>query len=493
MKYFVYCRKSTESEDRQVLSIDSQRSEIERAFGNASDVQIVTVFEESFSAKTPGRPIFETMLRRIEKGEAHGIIAWHPDRLARNSVDGGRLIYLLDQNLLKDLKFSTFSFENNPQGKFMLSIIFGYSKYYVDSLSENVKRGNRAKVERGWRPGIAPLGYVNDPKTRTIIPDGAHFNTIRRIFRLMLTGAYPVRSVLRIATEEWGYRTPNTARYGGRPLAQSTLYSLLGNPFYAGHFSWNGRLYPGKHDPMITMDEFQRIQELIGRPGMQKPQKHTFPFTGLIRCGGCGLMITAEHKINRYGSHYTYYRCTKRRGAQRCTQPYVTAKDLDRQFGHFIAQIMLDDAMTLDLIQRVAAENELIRPQNSSVQETAARELQALRQQLSTATDLRVRNLIEDEEYLARRREIEMEVIASEERLKTIENSPDWFEPAQLLISFRNQAMSWFSAGADEVKRNIVFCIGSNFTLTDKKLYGEAKKPFTLRVEEPQFLYTQGW
>ena len=493
MKYFVYCRKSTESEDRQVLSIHSQRSEIERAFGNASDVQIVSIFEESFSAKTPGRPIFETMLKRIEKGEAHGIIAWHPDRLARNSVDGGRLIYLLDQNLLKDLKFSTFSFENNPQGKFMLSIIFGYSKYYVDSLSENVKRGNRAKVERGWRPGIAPLGYVNDSKTRTIIPDGVHFNTIRRIFRLMLTGAYPVRSVLRIATEEWGYRTPDTTRYGGRPLSQSTLYSLLGNPFYAGHFSWNGRLYPGKHEPMITMDEFQRIQELIGRPGTQKPQKYTFPFTGLIHCGGCGLMITAEHKINRYGSRYTYYRCTKRRGAQLCTQPYVIAKDLERQFGHFIAQIMLDDAMTQELIQQVVAEHELIQPKNSSGQETAARELQALRQQLSTATDLRVRNLIEDEEYLARRREIEIEMIASSERLKTIESSPDWFEPAQLLISFRNQATSWFSSGADEVKRNIVFCIGSNFTLTDKKLYGEAKKPFTIRVEEPDFLYTQGW
>ena len=145
MKYFVYCRKSSESEDRQILSIESQETELLRAFANAEGIEIAQVFYESFSAKSPGRKVFEELITRVEKGEAQGLIAWHPDRLARNSIDGGKIVYLLDRGLLKDLKFATFTFENNPQGKFMLSITFGYSKYYVDSLSENVKRGNRAK------------------------------------------------------------------------------------------------------------------------------------------------------------------------------------------------------------------------------------------------------------------------------------------------------------------------------------------------------------
>src|SRR5262249_35405682 len=147
-------------------------------------------------------PLFNAMLARIERGEADGVIAWHPDRLARNSMDGGRIIYMLDQMRIKDLKFSTFSFENNSQGKFMLSIIFGYSKYYVDNLSENVKRGNRAKAERGWRPNHAPLGYRNDRASSTIVKDPERFPLIRRMFDLLLTGISPSQ-ICKIARYEW--------------------------------------------------------------------------------------------------------------------------------------------------------------------------------------------------------------------------------------------------------------------------------------------------
>src|SRR5215467_6460117 len=193
MRYFAYCRKSTEDEDRQVLSIVSQKRELAKRFGQKEEIAIIDTFEESFSAKNPGRPIFNEMLRRIKRGEADGIIAWHPDRLARNSVDGGQIIYFLDLGILKDLKFVTYNFENTPQGKFMLGIMFSNSKYYSDALSENVKRGNRTKIENGWRPGRAPIGYLNDKQTRTIIKDPDRFTLIRKMWDLMLTGVYSPR------------------------------------------------------------------------------------------------------------------------------------------------------------------------------------------------------------------------------------------------------------------------------------------------------------
>ena len=133
IKYIAYCRKSTDEKEKQVLSIESQIEEL-KEFAIKEKLQIVCFLTESRTAKGLGRPVFEEVIQKIENGEANAILSWHPDRLARNSVDGGKVIYLLDTGKLLDLKFPTFWFDNTPQGKFMLSIAFGQSKYYVDNF-----------------------------------------------------------------------------------------------------------------------------------------------------------------------------------------------------------------------------------------------------------------------------------------------------------------------------------------------------------------------
>jgi len=186
-KFFLYARKSTDLEDKQVRSIEDQIAEL-RAFAKQENLNIVDVFIEKQSAKIPGRPIFGEMLERVESGEANGILAWHADRLARNSVDGGRIIYLFDTGKLANLKFPTLWFENTPQGKFMLNIVFGQSKYYVDSLSENTKRGLRQKVKRGEYSGPAPIGYINDSRTKSVVVDRKKAKIIRGGLRTLRRG-----------------------------------------------------------------------------------------------------------------------------------------------------------------------------------------------------------------------------------------------------------------------------------------------------------------
>jgi len=181
MKYFLYTRKSTDDEDRQVLSIEAQLAEL-KEFAAKEKLAIAASFTEAKTAKEPGRTQFAEMLRRLEAGEAQGIISWHPDRLARNPIDGGQVIYLVDREIIKSLKFPTFWFEDTPQGKFMLNIAFGQSKYFIDNLSENVKRGLRQKLRRGEWPGWAPIGYLNDYKNHTIIKDTDKSAYIKKVF-----------------------------------------------------------------------------------------------------------------------------------------------------------------------------------------------------------------------------------------------------------------------------------------------------------------------
>ena len=478
MKYFVYCRKSTESEDRQVLSIESQCNELRRAFGGALDVEIVDVYREAASAKAPGRKLFNEMLMRIGQGDASGIIAWHPDRLARNSIDGGQVIYLLDRGILKDMKFATQSFENNPQGKFMLSITFGYSKYYVDSLSENVKRGNRTKVEKGWRPNRAPLGYCNDRETKTIIKDPVRFPLIRNMFELMLTGSYSPTRIAFIARDEWGLTTPQRKRSGGAVLAVGSAYKIFTNPFYAGIIVWNGQTYPGKHEPVVNLDEFKRVQKLIERPGRSRPQRQVFAFTGMIHCGACGLMVTAEQKVNRFGSRYTYYHCTKRRLVPLCRQPSIEIKELELQLVRFLEQLTIGDRVHRAIIAQLNALKDHWNTEGDARTRSVETALRGITTELSELTGLRLRNILTDEEFLSKRRGLQQEQLRLTQQLDRLRAEANRFEPIEDVILCNSQAASWFDRGDDQSKKLIVETVCSNLALKDKILNIEAKKPF---------------
>lgn len=480
-RYISYCRKSTDDEDHQVLSIESQRQELKR-FAERERIEIVEAKEEARSAKNPGRPIFNEILARIGRGEADGILAWHPDRLARNALDGGQIIHLLDTGKLQNLKFPTYTFENTSQGKFMLAIMFGQSKYYVDSLSENVRRGNRTKREKGWYPGVAPMGYLNgrsESGEKVIAIDPVRFPVMKRLWNLLLSGGYSVPQLLRIATNEMGLRTPKRRKSGGSPLSVSGIYRIFSNPFYAGELVHDHQSYPGKHEPMVTHAQFQKAQQLIGRADRARPKGYIFAYTGLIRCGNCGGGITAEHKVNRFGSRYVYYHCTHNKARMACREKCLEERQLEEQIVEFLRSVSLDEAEVEKALVAIDEERQKRHNADDGIKESIERALNACVRNMDNLTKLRYRELIGEDEFLRQRAELGREELTLKERQQQLETE-SWVEPSRKLFSFSNRAVFWLTHGTPDEKRLILSTVGSNLTMSGKKLNIDANEPFQI-------------
>jgi len=315
-QWYLYIRKSTDEVDRQVLSLEAQMAEL-REFAERESLNIIETFVEKKTAKIPGRPVFNEMMDKLEQGLPHqiGILSWNPDRLSRNSIDAGKIVYLLDTGKVAGLKFPTFAFENNPLGKFFLSISLSNAKYYIDNLSENVQRGNRAKLRRGEWPGQKPLGYVYDHRLRNIVPDKKKAEIVKKIFTEFAEGKHCYRSIAD-RLSEFGIK-----RKGGQPRSNHSINLLLTNELYMGIMRWNGESHEGKYQPLISKQLFSKVQEVLQNKSRPRKVKegHDFPFCGLFHCS-CGAMMSAQWAKGN-GGLYRYYRCTRKKG--KCHEPYI--------------------------------------------------------------------------------------------------------------------------------------------------------------------------
>ena len=483
MKYFIYARKSTDSEERQVLSIEAQLAEL-KEFAAKEKLEIVASLCEAKTAKEPGRTVFGEMLDRIEKGAAQGILAWHPDRLARNSIDGGRIIYLLDTGKLKDLKFPTFWFDNTPQGKFMLNIAFGQSKYYIDNLSENIKRGHRAKLRKGIWPSFAPLGYLNNHKTKGIDIDPEKAPLIRKAFELYATGEYTLKAIAKILKDA-GLRS-----YKGKVLSVSCVQRMLKNTFYYGVFRFNGEMYDGSHEPIISKKLFDTIQQVMNNRGKKKrKRKHNFAFSGLMRCGNCGCMITAEIQKG-----YIYYRCTKKK--QRCNEKYLREEKLVEQLKAIIQKVSLPDEWAEKMLEEIEKEKEQAKQETKSLVQNLLKQKVAIERKMDRLLDLYIEGKgIEPEEYQAKKQKLLNEKLKIQQKIKDFEQTGNnWLEPMKEMILASSQAKILSSQSDNSQIRAFLKNIGSNFILKGKKFQFEGKIGWRALLNSPQNTnWQRGW
>lgn len=478
--YFLYARKSSESEDRQIQSIDDQLDRLTR-LARELNLHVKDVYTEARSAKKPdNRPLFGEMLRRIDKGDADGILCWQINRLSRNPIDSGRLSWMLQQGVLKSIQ--TMDRQYLPDDNVLLfSVESGMANQFIIDLRKNITRGMEGKVARGWFPAIAPLGYLNDKDSRTIIKDPERFNLVRKMWDLMLTGSYTPPQIRMIANNQWGFRTPSRRRRGGNEIPNSVMYDMFANIFYAGIFEWRGRQYPGKHDSMITLDEYDRVQMLLGRKGRPRPKSHRFAFTGIFRCGECSAMHTAIEKtklIKTTGATktYVYYYCTrKKRGVQCSQRKTLGVSELERQIEKEIEKYTILPEFRDWALESVRVDENKETADRTAIHSMRQKSLAETQNELGTLTRMRYRDLIDDETFLRERNMLLNNLVRLKAKAQATEDPGErWRELSEKTFNFATYARKTFLVGTMEQKREILVALGQNPTIKDRKFSIEA-------------------
>lgn len=350
LKYCLYARKSSESDERQAMSIESQVKEM-LDLAAREGLEVVEVRREAHSAKDSGqRPVFTEILEDLKRQRFNALLTWAPDRLSRNAGDLGSLVDLMDQRLLVEIRAQGQRFTNAPSEKFLLMILCSQAKLENDQKGVNVKRGLRARCEMGLWPAQAPTGYLNDKRADRrgyVSPDPERAGVVRQMFEKVAYEKWSGRKVYHWLRFGLNFRSA----LGNKHLTLSNVYLVLQNPFYAGTFEYprgGGVWYQGRHEPIVTRALFDEVQAQLKRDALGAGRgSKEFAFTRLMTCGLCGSGITADEKVktqkNGNVHRYVYYGCARSRDKD-CPCGYVREEELVRQFVEILGQVDINKA-----------------------------------------------------------------------------------------------------------------------------------------------------
>ena len=489
LRYIAYVRKSEERKERQELSHTAQTRKIKEHFPNLNIVKWMP--PESKSAFKTGRPIFKQAMDLIDQGKADGIVSYFPNRLSRNEIDSGRLTYAL-RGPLKDLKFCTYNFENTPEGIMMLQMVMNQGQYESSKQGRDVKRGMEEKVINGERPGVVPTGYYKKPllnehgelmknKENKIITKTAidldRFDHVRQMWRLLLSGVYTPREIRRIANEDWGYTLRATSKTGGGSIGLSTIYRMFTNPFYAGWIRHNGKLYEGSHEAVITLEEFDYAQKLLGKRGKPRLNAHEYAFTSLLKCGECGCSIagkTNEKFVKSKGKlvAYVHYFCIRKSEKRPCTQTrYTRVEDLENEIKDELAKYEILPEFRDLAISILKRDNALEVRDRQTTYKSQQKARSDAQKRLDGLVDMRLRGQLDDEEYEHQRSRYKQELSRLDSLLRSTEDRAEqWLELTERAFNFATYARYHFEHGDLRTKRDILMTLGDNLLLKDNRI-----------------------
>lgn len=484
MKYIIYARKSQEDKNRQVQSISSQ---LAWAYDVAEreGLEVLQTFSDTQTGKDPGRPGFASMIEFINGCvEDVAILTWKIDRLARNPVDEGAIKYALIQGRILGIKTSGRSY-TQADNQILLGVDFGEATQYSITISENATRGMNDKRKMGWMPSKAPIGYINEKSDRKgsnrIFADheGNRFRLIKRAWELLLTGSYSVVAIRTKLNGEWGFRRSN-----GQPMSNTGMYYVFHNVFYSGHFSHGEELLKGKHEPMITLEDFDKAQIILGDNGKPRRQTHDHKYTGIVRCAECNCMITAEppkRKVNKRGEVriFNYMRCSKKNKDIKCSQPYIRLEDFENEVDEFLEKISIPKAFHEWSIKQLRVWAKEESKQSTYRRSHIQKKYNENESKMDKLVDALVNGVVDESTYKESRTRYELEQKRLKDQLGDYEqNKVKWLDEAEKVFDLAREARSKFDKGDRETKRRVLKAFGSNFSLKDKKLLVELQMPF---------------
>jgi len=468
MKYILYCRKSTDTEDKQILSLDSQKDELVR-LAHSLGIEIFQVLQESKSAKAPGRPVFNEMMKILESGKAEAILCWKIDRLTRNPVDGGQLQWLLQNSKIKCIR--TFEKSFFPSDNVLLmSIEQAMAHQYIRDLSVNVKRGIRAKLEKGEWISHAPFGYLNDKATKTVTVDPTRSSYVLRAYNLYLSGSHSFQSIADILFIE-GLRTKS-----GKKVLKSQIQRILSSIFYTGIMERDGKYYPGKHTALISKDVFDKAQDVMNGKLHPRPSKLFFPLRGFLKCDNCGCAITASLKK---GHHYYY--CTGNRDHCLEHKSYMREKYLYGKVSNILDSIAFSERKIELMYQSAKERTEFENGYSAQVLHTLRTELESLKTKESKLLDTFLAEQITKELYDTKTLDLHNDRITLTKQIQEAESRQPslLLEPTKKVFLEASRAKKEFLEGGDLKKRNILENLCWNFSVKEKNIHSVSlKSPF---------------
>ncbi len=476
MKYIIYCRKSTDTEDKQLLSLDAQEREL-REIATKHNLEIVEVFRESMSAKNPGRPIFNEVIKMILNKKADAILCWKLDRLARNMIDGGQIIDLLTNGIIKEIK--THEAVHTPKDNtILLAVHFGSANQYSRDLSENVKRGNREKMLRGGWPSLAPLGYLNNPSEKNISIDKDRAKYIIKAFELYSTGGYSFKDISEIL-----YKDGFISR-GKKKIYRNQIERILKNPFYCGLMLREGKLYNGNHKALITRDMFELVSQVANDRNRPRPSKLFFPLRGFIKCESCGCSLTSSRKKG-----HDYYYCTNGRGNCGEHKSYIREKDLYLMISKELTNLSFSPKK-IELMYKASKER---LDKDSQYLEnslnTLHKELESLKSQESRLLDVFLSEQISKEAYDKKVLEIKNKIIFINKQISESENKlpSSTLEPVKKIFEQGNTSSKEFLVADPEKKSDILKNLLWNLSIKNKKIVNiQYKNVFSILAKTPK-------